>query len=138
MIFLALLVILLLVYIWHRQIRLGKFVFFLSAVCLLALSYWNVDAFIAQQNTAAYTASDQTIDESSRRPDLDYLLSLSVDALPAVLQYLETQAPDSRDWQILQDRQAELETKAGDTSDIRSWNLGRQNAQVILETFLHA
>ena len=80
--------------IWQAQFNIAKFLFFAAAACLIGLSIFNVDLFIGTQNAKElnkaaeikteegylyYDAYTYRFDPPS---DLDYLLSLSVDALP--------------------------------------------------------
>lgn len=54
--------------------------------CLLGLSFFNADAFIAKQNVARM---DKTMEADGEYGDLDYLLNLSIDALPYYLGEIE-------------------------------------------------
>jgi len=83
-ILLGLLVAYTLVRIWHQKFHIAKFVFLTIATCLLALSFFNVDAFIARHNGRQLKLSiDMDYTTHVQTPhDVDYLLTLSVDALP--------------------------------------------------------
>ncbi len=62
-----------LVKIWKDHLKILSTVFYTTCIMLIGLTYFNVDAFIAQQNTK---------EVNSNKTDIDYLLTLSADALP--------------------------------------------------------
>lgn len=62
----------LIVSLWKRDFKLGKWIFIVGMVVYLGLNFMNADAFIAQQNIAI----------QKQNADIQYLSGLSVDALP--------------------------------------------------------
>ncbi len=138
---------------WHPGFSIGKYIFFSTALCLLGLNLFNVDLFIGRKNSVDL---DTTMDltnqfifddpyyihryNSDPPSDLDYLLSLSADALPG---YLEKLSPEDFTLQRSQpgilialraSRFLQLvETVSGDyTGDIRYGNLSRDTVKKLL------
>lgn len=133
------------VHIWLPWQGVRQWVALLSLACLLALSCFNVDAFIARENTKRL---DKTMEAYGEYGDLDYLLNLSADALPYYIDAIEMDdlAPEPEpDWNLnssdedygywsrnslrykrcLRLRALIQQIERGN-SDLRFWNLGRQ------------
>jgi len=142
--------------IWVKKFRMAKIVILTTAVCLLALSFFNVDAFVAKNNVAAWKADHGSVTGE----DLGYLLTLSVDAAPyyaaevdlkTLLSYEEPEeenyaGDDWPDWfwtggayrysepYDREYRLMELQRQAGaGRGDIRYWNAGREQAGAAFE-----
>ncbi len=128
---------------WRPWQSIGQIVAVTTLCALLGLSYFNVDAFIARKNVVRL---DKTMSETGEYGDLDYLLNLSIDALPYYLSEIEASdlMPEedlfsgqgltmNEYWARNSLRQKRchrlnmlLEQAEGRySSDLRYWNLGR-------------
>lgn len=96
--------------VWIRAPWLPRAALAAGVLALLGLAAANPDALIARTNI-----------QQNRPVDLDYLGSLSPDAVPAVAKYGHG---SSRDCVL-----AEIGTQLDRSDDWRQWNLGRQQAR---------
>lgn len=134
------------VVIWRRTFALGKPIFMVSMVFLLALSYFNIDGFIGQKNASVFTQETINIDNDKQRLALAYLLTLSEDAAPYYLpkidpaalnkmaynedDYYGSDTSDTLDALILK---VHTICKNGEAlGDFRYWNLSRSKAAAAL------
>ena len=141
-------------HIWHAWKYFRQIAAITSLCALLGLSYFNVDAFIAKQNTKRL---DKTMSETGEFGDLDYLLNLSIDALPYYLdviakedlepepepdfyaEYSDFDSYSTYYWErnALREKRcyrlnALLSKAEQNGSDLRYWNLGREVPSQIL------
>lgn len=141
-------------HIWHAWKYFRQIAAITSLCALLGLSYFNVDAFIAKQNTKRL---DKTMSETGEFGDLDYLLNLSIDALPYYLdviakedlepepepdfyaEYADFDSYSTYYWErnALREKRchrlnALLSKAEQNGSDLRYWNLGREVPSQIL------
>lgn len=125
--------------IWRDRFRIVRAALFAVLIALVGLTYFNVDAFIARENVAAYAEG------RAEALDVDYLLSLSVDALPyyadalTVEYFCDPAYPliagenwsDEEYWSNLDRARLRryrlmLHIETLGQSDWRAWNAGRQ------------
>lgn len=133
------------VHVWLPWQGIRQTVSLVSLACLLGLSYLNVDAFIARENTKRL---DKTMDAYGEYGDLDYLINLSIDALPYYIDTIEMSdlAPEPEpNWDLSASdddygywsrnslrhmRCIRLKALIGQIErgdgDLRYWNLGRE------------
>ncbi len=88
-----------------------------AVVALLGIAAVNPDRFIAEQNLVRY--------EETKNIDLDYLSTLSADAVPVL-----DRLPEPLRTCVLEEIAADLDSRGPD--DWREWNLGRMQARNIL------
>ena len=68
--------------IWRQKFPLAKCVCFAILISLSALSYFNVDGFIARENSRNMPAALKEDSDGMPEDPMGYLYSLSADALP--------------------------------------------------------
>ena len=61
--------------VWNEKLNLRRAVFYTLCISLIALTFFNADAFIAQQNSLYLNGSE-------KQEGLSYLTGLSADAVP--------------------------------------------------------
>lgn len=112
---------------WYKKIDLTRTVFYISMISLLSLTYFNADAYIAQQNSLHInTAADVY--------DMDYLAGLSIDALPYYIDRINTSLPyedgSLLEFNLVMHKHTLLEEKEAEPI---YHNIGRQKAMPYLE-----
>lgn len=81
LVFLAGVMVLAFLYLWNNKIRVVKYSFVIGIVMYTYLNLMNVDHFIAKQNIDRY--------EQGEKIDIEYIKSLSIDAIPQLERLLE-------------------------------------------------
>lgn len=138
MILLAVITVFVIIKIWKREIKLFKPVFWSVIIGMIALTYFNADAFIAK------TAVSNEI-KTGKPADYEYLLSLSKDALPF---YADRLTEDMFVEKYIYDEQDEYYeygmhedyvrlAKNIDYKDIRGFNISRIAAYDALDKDLY-
>lgn len=122
--------------VWRGRLPLGKPVFAVAMVFLLALSYFNVDGFIGRQNSQVFSGETIDLADEEQREALAYLLTLSEDAAPYYLTKLDAADlayhPSDLHWNQTQTAAVRKVYHMGQEGDFRSWNLGRAQAAALL------
>ncbi len=127
------------VYIWLRKMPIIRMVFFCCLIGLCGLTYFNADGFIARHNSSdPESISESNFDTGYAESDLDYLLSLSVDALPEYADKLDLKDFDpgdnAFDWENSSRRETLANMYAGmKEDDIFTYNINRTAARACLE-----
>ena len=150
-ILLALITLFSIVKVWWQRFALSRMVYLATALGLLALCLFNVDGFIGTHNskTMDKEISGEFMDGVSYRvespSELDYLLSLSIDALPGYIDRLDASdfaytqnSSDENEYQknqvrvLRSERLLELYDQATSQGSILFYNFGRARAAKLL------
>ncbi|GGN94187.1 DUF4153 domain-containing protein [Saccharibacillus kuerlensis] len=125
MIFLFLLLILFALCVRFRSLPLGRWMVVLGLCAYLALNYACMDRVIARLNLERHEKNEVSA-------DLDYLLNLSSDAVPVLVEY--GQYGDGELNRLLKEK-ARLEI--GETLTWQSWNLSDRHARDLLKNLMN-
>ena len=119
--------------VWAEKFRLIRAAFLICCTFLLLLTYFNADAFIAQQNALHITPAN-------KEESLDYLSSLSLDALPYYIEhadedYLKKLEKGEQTIYSYEARHSLKENlrRLKEEKDLRSFNTGRIKAEAYTE-----
>lgn len=127
MLFIFVILITTLIKVWKENFYLLKSYIVVSIIAYLAINYFNVDAFIADNNIRRFEA------DSTKIVDTNYLYCLSNDAVPYMIKLLDNEneevAMNIKDG--LKYRKSRLASK----SDWQSFNLADYKAKNILDTY---
>ena len=74
--------------IWKRDFKIFICVFYIVISSLLALTYFNADGFIGRNNAVLLNRENALEDPESYFRNLEYMLTLSADALPEYAEYI--------------------------------------------------
>lgn len=127
MIFIFVILITTLIKVWRENFSLLKSYIVVALIAYLSINYFNVDAFIANNNIRRFEADNYKI------IDTNYLGRLSDDAVPYLVKLL-----DNANEQVASNIKHNLESrkiKLAYKNDWQSFNLSRYRAKCILEGY---
>ncbi|WP_138755591.1 DUF4153 domain-containing protein [Paenibacillus sinopodophylli] len=117
MLYLAVLLVIALIRIWKEHFSMGKVYICVSIMAFVIMNFANLDARIAVNNGERY--------ERTGSIDLDYLSTLSTDAVPA-LRKLQAEQPKLQQLDVVIEK---LQEKSERHSKWQSWSLSKQRAK---------
>ncbi|SEM91205.1 DUF4173 domain-containing protein [Paenibacillus sp. OV219] len=120
MLFLGCILIVSLIRIWREHFSLAKAYIGLAVAAYVIMNYINIDAIVAQSNSERYTATGKI--------DLDYLATLSPDALPALVK-LQKEQQGNGELAILSHIIESIRHDAIENSSWQSWSWPKQQSQ---------
>lgn len=127
MLFIFAILVVTLIKVWKENFRLLKSYIVISIVAYLAINYFNVDVFIAENNLKRFYK------DSSKTIDTHYLARLSNDAVPYMVELLDNEneevATDIK--KALKHRKKRLAGK----NDWQSFNISDYRAKLVLDKY---
>ena len=123
--------------IWKRDFKIFTCVFYIVISSLLALTYFNADGFIGRNNAVLLNRENALEDPEAYFRNLEYMLTLSADALPGYAEYIyeDFSAEGFMKFTDCGSRILELGNEVSvSVHDFRSWNMNKKKALNVLKS----